>query len=217
MIARKNALNPNNVAIAQAFAARAQLTQERNLAMKRQDYNEVTKIEQQIEALAAVQGAANGKPDRRQDNHADVMARVNERNRKANLEAVRKAEAEQAARKRQERKAAAAAGVHGFATLDVSARVKTVPKIHHQSRLVAHTLLLRQSEVKPIIGRICLHRTGTPIGTPTLNGKGSAERSVSPLAPPLSSSTSVPVATRPTHSSFEARVIESINIDLDDF
>src|SRR5882724_9161629 len=141
MIARKNALNPNNVAIAQTFAARAQLTQERNLAIKRQDYNEVAQIEQQLEALAAVQGTANGKPDRRHDNHADVMARVNERNRKANLEAVRKAEAEHVARKRQERKAAAAAGAHSLAILDISARVKTVPKIHHKSRLVAHTLL----------------------------------------------------------------------------
>lgn len=134
MIARKNALNPNNVAISQAFAAKAQLTKERNLALRRQDYKEAAQLEQELETLASVQNA-NGKRERAPDTHADIMARVNERNRKANLDAVRRAEAEQAARKRQERKAAAA-GTGSPAPFDVSARVKTVPKTHHQSRLV---------------------------------------------------------------------------------
>ena len=143
MIARKNALNPNNVAVSQAFAARAQLTQERNLALKRQDYKEAAQIEQEIEALANAQQATNGKRERGETTHADVMARVNERNRKANLDAVRRAEAEQAARKRQERRAVAAGAVAGIPMIyDVSARVKTVPRIHHQSRLVPHTFLV---------------------------------------------------------------------------
>lgn len=143
MLARKNALNPNNVAASQAFAARAQLTQERNLALRRQDYKEAAQIEQELEALVSLQQAANGKRQRGEDTHADVMARVNERNRKANLEAVRRAEAEQAARKRQERRAAAAGiAPENPVFLDVSARVKTVPKIHHQSRLVIPPFLV---------------------------------------------------------------------------
>jgi RNA polymerase-associated protein RTF1 len=142
MIARKNALNPNNVAISQAFAARAQLTQERNLALKRQDYKEAAQIERELETLTTLQGAASGRRDRGPDTHADLMARVNERNRKANLEAVRRAEAEQAARKRQERRAALAGAGINPATFDVSARLKTVPKIHHQSRLVIHAFNL---------------------------------------------------------------------------
>ncbi|KAF8501300.1 hypothetical protein JB92DRAFT_3124151 [Gautieria morchelliformis] len=194
MIARKNALNPKNVAISQAFAARAQLTQQRNLALKRQDYKEAAQIDQELETLASVQEAnGNGKRERGQDSHADLMARVNERNRKANLEAVRLAEAAQAARKRQERKAAAAGLAAGRPVIfDVSARVKTVPRIHHS-------------------------RSGTPHGTPTLKTNDSVERSVSPLPPLPSSGLSAPAKTRPAQGSFEARMVESINIQLDDF
>jgi RNA polymerase-associated protein RTF1 len=45
----------------------------------------------------------------REDTTADIMAKVNERNRKANLEATRKAEQMEAERRKRERKLAAAA------------------------------------------------------------------------------------------------------------
>ncbi|KAF8581111.1 plus-3-domain-containing protein [Ramaria rubella] len=192
MVARKSALNPNNVAVSQAFAHKAKLTQERNLALARQDYKEAAQFEHELEELAAKQQTSGR---RGQDGTADLMARVNERNRKANLDAVRKAEAEQAIRKRQERKAAAAAAANGGPNpvFDVSARLKTVPKIHHKSR------------------------TGTPLGTPKLRTNDSAERSVSPLPPLSSSSLAAPATARPAHGSFEARVVDSINVELDDF
>jgi RNA polymerase-associated protein RTF1 len=163
MIARKNALNPKNIAISQAFAARAQLTQQRNLALKRQDYKEAAQIDQELETLASVQEAA-GKRERAQDSHADLMARVNERNRKANLEAVRQAEAAQVARKRQERKAAAAGAAIGQPVMfDVSARVKTVPRIHH-SRLVTFCVICLFAGVKPIISGVVAAELGLRTG-----------------------------------------------------
>jgi len=190
MLARKNELNPANVAMSQAFNTRVRLTQEKNLALKRGDYKDAAEIEQQLQVLTAAQ------PERRKqtDSHAEILARVNERNRKANLEAVRKAEAEQAARKRQERKAMAAAAAAGVAPPmphDVSARVKTVVKTHY------------------------LSRASTPQGTPKLTGSDSAARSVSPL-PPLSAARTAG-SIRPANGSLEARLIDSINIELGDF
>ena len=63
----------------------------------------------------------------RQDSHADMLAKVNERNRKANLEAVRKAELMEAERKRRERRAAMA-GTGTPVPSDPSARLKVTPR-----------------------------------------------------------------------------------------
>src|ERR1700759_3729444 len=61
----------------------------------------------------------------------DKLAKVNERNRKANLEAVRRAELAEAERKRKERKLAAMHGgeLRPSTPHDPSARLKTVPKV----------------------------------------------------------------------------------------
>ncbi|KAF8502950.1 plus-3-domain-containing protein [Hysterangium stoloniferum] len=190
MIARKNALNPANAVMALAFNTRVQLTQRRNLALKRQDFKEAAEVDKELEALVAAQPSLNG---RAKETTVDLMSKVNARNRQANLEAVRKAEAEAAARKRQERKAAAEAAARGLTPpviFDVSARVKTVAKTHYQSRVT------------------------TPHGTPLLKTSDSVERSVSPLAPLASAPASLSFASS---GSFESRVVESINIELDDF
>ena len=140
MINRKNALNPTAVQ-AQIFNTRVRLNQEKNLAIKRHDYKEAETIEKELEALNAAHPEL--RREKPKDTSVDLLAKVNERNRKANLEQVRKAEAEIATRKRQERKAIAAAAAAGLAPpapFDVSARIKTVPKINH-SRLVSFSLL----------------------------------------------------------------------------
>ena len=70
----------------------------------RGDAAEAAELEKQMEELDRVivdQAAMNGSGVETQD----VLTMVNERNRKANLEAVRKAEAETADKKRKERKA----------------------------------------------------------------------------------------------------------------
>ncbi|GJJ14780.1 hypothetical protein Clacol_009048 [Clathrus columnatus] len=193
MIAQKNAINPGNVSITQAFNRKVELTQQRHLALKRQDYKEVAEIEKELESLASTQSSANGRRERN-DPQADLMAKVNERNRRANLEAVRKAEAELAARKRQERRVLANAVATGSSlpiAIDMSARVKTVPRIHHDSRL------------------------STPQGTPLLKANDSAERSVSPLPPTQANGLSN--LTKSTNGSTQASVIDSIHVELDDF
>lgn len=141
MIARKNAINPNNVTNSQAFNRRVELTQKRHLAAKRQDYKEVAEIDKELESLAALQPSVTGRKER-SNPQADLMAKVNERNRRANLEVVRKAEAELAARKRQERKAlanVASTGTASPAPLEISARAK-VSKTHNDSGFVIQTI-----------------------------------------------------------------------------
>lgn len=82
---------------------KSRLTQARTLALRRQDLAEVRSIDTQLTEL----NAANPEVER-EDTTADIMAKVNERNRKANLEATRKAEQMEAERRKRERKLAAA-------------------------------------------------------------------------------------------------------------
>ena len=83
---------------------KSRLTQARTLALRRQDLAEVQSIDGQLAELNATNPQVE-----REEATADIMAIVNERNRKANLEATRKAEQKEAERKKRERKLAAAA------------------------------------------------------------------------------------------------------------
>ncbi|KAH9947753.1 hypothetical protein B0H21DRAFT_806805 [Amylocystis lapponica] len=149
MLARKNANKP---AASSATMERSRLTQARTLAYRRQDFTEVEAIDKQIAALAPAV-PANGAAD--EESLTDVLARVNERNRKANLEQVRKAELQEAERKRRERKLAA----------KLSSR--SVPFVlTHDPRVARHGT------------------PGTNPGTPSLKADSTvATRSVSPLPP----------------------------------
>ena len=77
---------------------RARLQQERMLASRRNDKQEVAKLDAQLAELA-VENA----PEPTEDTSA-LLAKVNERNRKANQEAIRRAELQEAERKRRERR-----------------------------------------------------------------------------------------------------------------
>ncbi|PPR03365.1 hypothetical protein CVT24_012490 [Panaeolus cyanescens] len=101
---------------------KSRLTQLRDLALKRRDMDEV----REIDAKLAEDAAKAPEPARPADT-LDLLAKVNERNRKANLESVRRAEIAEAERKRRERKLAAQNGV-SYAPSDPSARLKTIPK-----------------------------------------------------------------------------------------
>ena len=81
--------------------------QARQLALKRNDTAEVEQIDAKLAELLA--SAEANSPSRRtkEENASDVLARVNERNRKANLEAIRKAEQLEAERRRQRKLASA--------------------------------------------------------------------------------------------------------------
>ena len=103
MLARKQMMSSKQSAVSVRME-KSRLTQARTLALRRQDFAEVRSIDSQLAEL----NAANPEVER-EDTAADIMAKVNERNRKANLEATRKAEQMEADRKKRERKLAAAA------------------------------------------------------------------------------------------------------------
>lgn len=129
ILARKNNLQAGKPSAQFATMERSRLNQARTLALRRQDYTEVEVIDQQLSELPAVAT--------REEDISDMLAKVNERNRKANLEAVRKAELQEAERKRRERKVQAARAVGTPTPQDPSARLKTVPKLFNSiSRFV---------------------------------------------------------------------------------
>ncbi|TFK31406.1 hypothetical protein BDQ12DRAFT_694203 [Crucibulum laeve] len=104
---------------------RSRFIQERTLALRRHDYKEVAEIEAKLAEYADTPSAPQT------NSSQDMLAKVNERNRKANQEAVRKAEIAEAERKRRERKLAAS-GVAVQST-NPSARLKTVPRMFGSS------------------------------------------------------------------------------------
>jgi len=97
---------------------------------------QIAALESQIAALTAQIDSVTG-GDGVEDSKEEVLRKVNERNRKANLEAIRKAELAEVERKRRERevaaKMAASGGVGAAAAMavkhDPSARLKTVPRL----------------------------------------------------------------------------------------
>jgi RNA polymerase-associated protein RTF1 len=105
MLARKSQINATRHSAASLTMERSRLNQARTLALRRQDYEEMATIDAQLAELAASNPVAQA----REDDRTDILAKVNERNRKANLEAVRKAEQAEVERKRRERRLAAAA------------------------------------------------------------------------------------------------------------
>ncbi|KAI0061235.1 hypothetical protein BV25DRAFT_1917187 [Artomyces pyxidatus] len=155
-----------------AWMEKSRLNQERSLALKRNDRVEVARLDAKLAELAAQEPTPVVKQLDEEDINAK-LARVNERNRKANLEAVRRAELQEMERKRRERRIAAQGGTP---TIDPSARLKIVP-------------------------RLFASRSGTPNhnGTPAAG----TPRSVSPLppvpanpSPPLKSHLKRDVASR---------------------
>ena len=108
MLARKAEIKGDNAVMsrtAQAKAAvdRGNLVRMRELALLRRDLEEVKSIDSQIQGIDKALGSQVARNQKE-----DLLAKVNERNRLANAEAVRKAELEAAERKRRAWKAKAA-------------------------------------------------------------------------------------------------------------
>ncbi|KAG6915157.1 hypothetical protein DXG01_012974 [Tephrocybe rancida] len=180
MLARKNQLNAKKPSGLSTTMEKSRLMQARTLAQRRQDGKEVAEIDLKLAELVASQP--------QKDEGIDILAKVNERNRKANMEAVRKAELAESERKRRDRKLAAS----GTQTpVDPSARLKIKPRLFDAATPTT--------------------RPGTPAGATPISK--SVSRPISPL-PPLS----VPALTlNGSVKSFEASIIDSIEIDLGDF
>lgn len=124
MLDRKNLIQTGKHSAQSATIERSRLIQARTLASRRQDYEELAEINQKLAELPAAVPI-------RDEEISDKLAKVNERNRKANLEAVRKSEILEAERKRRERTMAQqrASGTATPTHHDPSARLKTVPKL----------------------------------------------------------------------------------------
>ena len=103
-----------------ATLERARLTQERTLAMRRNDKEEVRILDEQLAVLAVECPPTQAEST---EDASALLAKVNERNRKANLEAIRRAELQEAERKRRERRLGTPTA------LDPSARLRTVPRL----------------------------------------------------------------------------------------
>ncbi|KAF9442144.1 plus-3-domain-containing protein [Macrolepiota fuliginosa MF-IS2] len=180
MLARKSQLQSTKSS-GMTTMERSRLNQARTLALRRNDLDEMAEIDAQLAAL--------GTPTKPRQNEeaADLLTKVNERNRKANMEAVRKAELAESERKRRERKLAAAGAsvpVH-----DPSARLKTVPRMFNSATPTTS-------------------RPGTPGGTPQPVQSVRA----SPLPPSVLSGKS-----NGSSKTFEASVIDAVEVDLGDF
>lgn len=123
MLARKSQLQSGKSS-GMITVERSGLNAARTLALRRNDLEEVAQIDARLAAL--------GDPVKsRSEEAVDPLAKVNERNRKANMEAVRRAELAEAERKRRERKLAAAGTL--VPVLDPSARLKTVPRLFNSA------------------------------------------------------------------------------------
>lgn len=172
MIARAKEVRNTRTA-GELFAEKSSLNTHRTLAVKKNDRAEIARLDLLIEKLEAEQNQrsqsqhiSNGKSTNGTatptaqplPKPVDALTRVNERNRKANLEQMRKADMEMAAKRKRE----ALAG--GPVIQDLSARVKTVVKTRFDSRwaMVAQAEAI---EFRSSFG--ALTRPGTPgIGTP---------------------------------------------------
>ncbi|KAJ6481888.1 hypothetical protein C8R45DRAFT_1003367 [Mycena sanguinolenta] len=184
MLARKRQAASSGTSTPLSIAERARLTAQRTLAQRREDFDEVRKIDEQLAALAPPHAGTRTPGE---EEPADRLARVNERNRKANQEAVRKAEQAATERKRLERKKGV---VNGEKPFDPSARLRTVPRLFESA-----TPTSRPSTPNPMA-----------LGLPGAGAKAGTSPSATPK--PLNGA---------PEKTFEASIIESIEIDLGDF
>lgn len=169
---------------------RSRLNQARTIAQRRNDWNEVAEIDAKLAEEAARTSEQDQPP--RANNVQDLLAKVNERNRKANMEAVRKAEMAEIERKKKGRKLLAQN--EGRSTpVDPSARLKTLPRIFNSNTPVTRLVTICYWKYNVDID----FRPGTP---------------ATPVA-----AASIPLAPVRKNSSFEASLIESVEIDLGDF
>ncbi|KAK2460870.1 hypothetical protein APHAL10511_007340 [Amanita phalloides] len=146
MLARKSQLSKNKTA-ALFTMERSRLTQARTLAQRRRDFAEVTEIDKKLEELNANSEISPAQTSVVEEE--DKLAKVNERNRRANLEAVRRAEHAEAERKRKERKLAAMQGGDGRLKA-MTGSIPGTPVLGASPMLGATTNVLRQ--VSPLPG-----------------------------------------------------------------
>lgn len=135
MLARKNQLQAATKPTGLSTMERSRINQARTLALRRNDYAEVAEIDAKLAELGA-----NESPNKNRSETVDMLAKVNERNRKANLDAVRKAELAETERKKRDRKLAASGGTP--TPHDPSARLKIVPRTFNVATPTSRLVIL---------------------------------------------------------------------------
>jgi RNA polymerase-associated protein RTF1 len=129
---------------------RARLMQARTLALRRNDKTEVAMLDSQLAELAVESPPVSSEPT---EGSSALLAKVNERNRKANQEAIRRAELQEVERKRRERRLGTPNVV------DPSARLRTVPRMF--ASRYGFPSRCQPSKCSPIEIETCL-RSGLP-------------------------------------------------------
>ncbi|KAH8102183.1 plus-3-domain-containing protein [Cristinia sonorae] len=132
MITRKKQMSADTRSNTVLSIERSRLKQALHLAQVRRDEQDEADIQSQITAIEdeiASRERSSGGGAKGEETAADKLAKVNERNRKANAEAIRAAELREAERKRKEKKAGTNGTSTPTSTYDPSARLKTIPKM----------------------------------------------------------------------------------------
>lgn len=177
MLAKKQTLQPTKISSAMSTLERSKIIQELNLARKRYDTVEIAKLEEKLKAFNETADMFAVKKE------MDPLTLVNERNRLANNEGVRRAEAEHAKKKFRDRKAALAGSRPGTPSL------------------------LKSSNATPKDSPLLLPTTG-------LESHNATTRSVSPL-PAAAMGNGATKA--PQKRTFEAMLVNEVDVDLGDF
>jgi RNA polymerase-associated protein RTF1 len=193
MLARKRMLSQSGGTPGGGVVEKSRLTAQRTLAIRRQDYDEVAQIDVKIAKLAESAAPV--------DQREDVLARVNERNRKANMEAVRRAEVLEAERKRRERKTQRENGQQA-SVLDPSARLRTIPRLFESATPTSRCVIL---PLPCAYYSADASRPATP--NPATLGVATPKKGLSPSPTPKLNG----------GKTFEASIIDSIEVDLGDF
>ena len=140
MLKAKHEFSDNRPSFQALLSRKATLHQQLSLAQNRREQEEITRIETELSDLKHAHPELFADIAKRGE-MTDRTAIVNERNRKANLEVVRLQE--EAERERRRKAALGASLVAGqtssrsgspFVKADLSARVKTLPRLVHEMR-----------------------------------------------------------------------------------
>lgn len=107
---------------------RSRLTQAKTLAQRQQDHRAVEQIDEELTRLNETAGSTTRVA--REETTMDMLAKVNERNRKANVDAVRQSELLMVERKKRARMLAASGPPAPGSPVpqDPSVRLKTIPR-----------------------------------------------------------------------------------------
>ena len=120
MLSRKHTLDATRQNPAHSTMERSRLQQARTLALRRQDQAEVAVIDVKLAEIAASMPSSQS----RTEESSDLLAKLNERNRKLNMEQVRKAERAELERKRRERERRAGTATPTQSALEAAGRFK---------------------------------------------------------------------------------------------